>query len=74
MTDWFNRLNPFRADSVTITQVSSGLSIHETDDAERPMTFRFQTGDGTAQYSLTHRKTIQLASTLNAFLKKGPPQ
>ncbi|MEH6644681.1 hypothetical protein [Sulfitobacter sp.] len=46
--------------------------MYETDDAAKPVTFRFFTDEGKAQYSLTPREVAYLAKQLDDFLQKGP--
>lgn len=69
---WFAKFNPLRAETLDRKRIADGLMMYRTNDPDKPVTFRFYTDDGKAQYSLTRSETIYLTSQLDDFLKKGP--
>lgn len=68
---WLSKFNPLRVLTLNRKRISDGLMMYETDNANNPITFRFYTDEGKAQYSLSRSEAAYLASLLEDFLEKG---
>lgn len=68
---WLSKFSPLRVLTLNRKRISDGLMMYETDNANNPITFRFYTDEGKAQYSLSRSEAAYLASLLEDFLEKG---
>jgi hypothetical protein len=68
---WLSKFNPLHVLTLNRKRISDGLMMYETDNANNPITFRFYTDEGKAQYSLSRSEAAYLASLLEDFLEKG---
>ncbi len=70
MSNWFEIFTVFRGSELKRSRIADGLMMYETDDANKPVTFRFSDGETRGQYSLTRSEAKYLANLLTEHLEK----